>query len=139
MKVIIFMLVIFTSNSSMAADFYKCVDERGNKSFSDKPCQNTKVQEVGKYKATSLEDQLIAAAKGKSKVFSVTKDGDDTLIDYRFSTNAELQEFMRTSQKLSGQNINLLKVVMPQEANLGVALLQITDKDDGFLSTKPNK
>ncbi len=139
MKFGIFALAIILPHSSLAADVYKCTDENGRKTFSDKPCLKTNTQETLKYKEMSLAEQLIAAVPGKSKVIHIAKDGDDTVIDYHFSSNNELQEFMRVSNRLSGKNVNLLKIIMPQGATMGQARLQITAKDDGFLSPKSRK
>lgn len=139
MKSGLLMLAIFVSQSCSAADIYKCIDAQGKQVFSDKQCPKNTSQTKVNHKNASFEDQLIGLASGNSKVTNIAKDGDDTLVDYQFSTQTELQAFMRSSMKLSGKNVNLLKVVMPHGGNNGQAKLQIADKDNGLFKKAPNK
>ena len=139
MKSGLLVLAIFVSQSCFAADIYKCVDAQGKQVFSDKQCPKNTSQTTVNHKNASFEDQLIGLASGNSKVTNIAKDGDDTLVDYQFSTQTELQAFMRSSMKLSGKNVNLLKVVMPHGGSKGQAKLQITDKDNGLFKKAPNK
>lgn len=138
MKTGLLVLTICMVQNCFATDIYKCVDAQGKHIFSDKQCPKNTSQEQVKHKNATFEDQLTGLASGSSKVTNIAKEGDDTLVDYQFSTQAELQAFMRASMKLSGKSVNLLKVVMPHDGNQGQAKLQITDKDDGLFKT-PNK
>ena len=139
MKARILVLAIFMAHNCFAADFYKCIDAQGKHIFSDKQCPKNASQTKVNHKEASFEDQLIGLASGNSKVTNVAKEGDDTLVDYQFSTQTELQEFMRSSMKLSGKHVNLLKVVMPHGGSKGQAKLQITDKDNGLFKKPTNK
>src|SRR5687768_14832463 len=114
MKQYFFALVILTSPNSFAADIYKCLDENGKQVFSDKKCPKSNAEKI-EYKETSLDDQLKALAPGKSKITNISRNDGETFIDYEFTTNAELTEFMQLSQKLSGKHVNLLKVVIPKD------------------------
>lgn len=139
MKTGLLVLAIFMAQNCLAADIYKCVDSQGKHIFSDKQCPKNTNQEQVKHKNATFEDQLIGLASGNSKVTNIAKDGDDTLVDYQFGTQAELQAFMRASMRLSGKNVNLLKVAMPHGESKGQAKLQITDKVNGLFRTAPNK
>ncbi|OZY85521.1 hypothetical protein CBP51_00260 [Cellvibrio mixtus] len=139
MKTGVLVLAICMVQNCFAADIYKCIDAQGKHIFSDKQCPKNTSQEHIKHKNEIFEDQLIGLASGHSKVTNITKDGDDTLVDYQFGTQAELQAFMRASMKLSGKNVNLLKVAMPHGGSKGQAKLQITDKDNGLFRAAPNK
>lgn len=132
---LIFMILI--SSNSFAADIYKCVDENGKQVYSDKKCSKSTAEKI-EYKETSLDDQLKALAPGKSKITNISRKGGETFIDYEFTTNAELAEFMRLSQKVSGKHVNLLKVVMPKDDAMGKAQVLITTKPGLELGkTKP--
>jgi uncharacterized protein YpmS len=139
MKSGLLVLVIFVSQGCFAAEIYKCIDAQGKYTFADKQCPKHASQTKVNHKEASFEDQLIGLASGNSKVTNISKDGDDTHIDYQFSTQNELQEFMRSSMKLSGKNVNLLKVVMPHGGSKGQAKLQITDKVNGLFKTPADK
>lgn len=137
MKAGLLVLAIGMAQNCFATDIYKCIDTHGRLIFSYKQCPNNTSQKQVKHNNATFEDQLTSLASGNSKVANIAKDGDDTLVDYQFSTQAELQAFMQASMKLSGKNVNLLKVVMPHGGNKGQARLQITDKDNGLFKT-PN-
>ena len=128
MKKCFFMLVIFLSHSSFAEEIYKCIDEKGNKIFSNTKCPASTTVEKVEYKEATLDEQLAALAPGASKITNITRKDGDTLVDYQFTTRDELEEFMRLSQKLSGKHVNLIKVTMPKDADMGNALVQITTK-----------
>lgn len=136
MKVGLLVLAVFLSQSSLAADIYRCIDSQGKQIFADKKCPKNTTQATIRYKKTSFDDQLIGSAPGKSKVVDISTIDDETLVNYQFSTQAELQEFMRLSARLSGKNVNLLNVVMPTDKAAGKAKVQITDKP-GFLGVDP--
>lgn len=118
-------LMILISPASFASDIYKCVDENGKQVFSDKKCPKSTAEKI-EYKETSLDDQLKALAPGKSKITNIERKEGETLVDYEFSTNAELTEFMRLSKKVSGKHVYLIKVVMPKDAEVGKAHIKIT-------------
>ena len=128
MKPYFFVLVVLLSHSSFAEDIYKCVDEKGNQIFSNTKCPASTTVEKVEYKEATLDEQLAALAPGASKITNITRKDGDTLIDFQFTTQDELEEFMRLSQKLSGKHVNLVKVVMPKDEDLGKALVQITTK-----------
>ncbi len=137
MKKYFFVLMILISPSSFSADMYKCVDENGKQAYSDKKCPKSAAEKI-EYKETSLDDQLKALAPGKSKITNISRKDGETLIDYEFTSNAELTEFMRLSQKVSGKHVNLLKVVMPKDNDMGKAQVLITTKPGLELGkTKP--
>jgi len=125
MKKFFLALMIIISPFSFAADIYKCIDETGKQVYSDKKCPQSTAEKI-EYKETSLDDQLKALAPGKSKITNIAKKEGETFIDYEFTTNAELTEFMRLSQKLSGKHVYLIKVVMPKDAVVGKAHIKIT-------------
>lgn len=85
----------------------------------------------------SWDVRLRAQVPGKSKINDIVKENDDSIINYQFSSQVELQEFMRLAVRLSGKNVNLIRVNMPQGETPGTAMLQVTDKDDGPLNLKP--
>lgn len=128
MKKYLFVLAILASQSGFAEDIYKCVDEKGNQIFSNTKCPASTTVEKVEYKEATLDEQLAALAPGASKITNITRKDGDTLIDFQFTTQDELEEFMRLSQKLSGKHVNLVKVVMPKDEDLGKALVQITTK-----------
>lgn len=148
MKAGILILVLIFSENIVASEFYKCVDAAGKKIFSDTPCSaNSVVKETIIYKASSGKNvpanevswdvRLRAQVPGKSKINDIVKENDDSIINYQFSSQVELQEFMRLAVRLSGKNVNLIRVNMPQGETPGTAMLQVTDKDDGPLNLKP--
>ncbi len=135
MKKCIFMLALLMSQTSFAGDIYKCVDAKGKQTYSDSKCPESTVAEKVKYKEATLDDQLKALAPGNSKITNITRKDGDTFIDYEFTTQEELKEFMRLSQKLSGKSVNLLKFVSPKGTETGKASFQITSKPS-FLDPK---
>lgn len=128
MKRCFFVLAILMSQSGFAEDIYKCIDDKGNQIFSNTKCPESTTGEKVEYKEATLDEQLAALAPGASKITNITRKDGDTLIDFEFTSRDELEEFMRLSQKLSGKHVNLVKVVMPKEADQGKALVQITTK-----------
>lgn len=139
MKAGLLVVVICMSPICFGKDFYKCIDAQGKPIFSDKQCPKSTSQSKISYKETSFEDQLIGAVPGKSKIVGISANGDETYVDFQFTTPAELQEFIRLSARLSSKNVNLLKVVMPLGESKGHAKLQITSKDNGLFKKTSNK
>lgn len=139
MKLGLLVLVVCVSQNCFSSDVYKCIDAQGKKIFSDKPCPKDTNETKLKHKKTALEDQLVGSAPGKSKVIDVTTVEDETLVEYQFGSQAELQEFMRISSRLSGKSVNLLNVVIPHGETKGRAKLQITAKDNGLFKTVTNR
>ncbi|MDO8342671.1 MAG: DUF4124 domain-containing protein [Cellvibrio sp.] len=135
MKKYFFALMILISPISFAADIYKCIDKNGKQVYSDKKCPKSNAEKI-EYKETSLDDQLKALTLGKSKITNISRKDDETFINYEFTTRDELTEFMRLSQKVSGKHVNLLKVVMPKDNDVGKAQVQITTKP-GVLGADP--
>jgi hypothetical protein len=138
MKTGFLVLVISMSPICFSADVYKCIDAERKRVVSDKQCTKNTSQEKINYKEASLEDQLIGSAPGKSKVLDISTKGNETLVDFQFTTQTELQEFMRLSGRLSGKNVSLLNVVMPNGIRKGHAKLKITDKDTGLFKKRTN-
>lgn len=135
MKKYFFVLTLLISQGSFAADIYKCTDKNGNQTYSDSKCPESTSAEKVKYKDATLDDQLKALAPGNSKITNITRKDGDTFIDYEFTTQEELKEFMRLSQKLSGKHVNLLKFEAPKGNDAGKASVQITAKES-FLGKK---
>lgn len=125
MKGYLFALMVGLSPYVFASEIYKCVDENGKQVYSDKKCPKSTAEKI-EYNETSLDEQLKALAPGKSKIANLSRKDGETLIDYEFTSNAELTEFMRLSKKLSGKHVYLIKVVMPKDAEVGKAQIKVT-------------
>lgn len=135
MKKYFLVLTLLMSQGGFAADIYKCTDKNGNQTYSDSKCPEATSAEKVEYKEATLNEQLTALAPGNSKITNITRKDGDTFIDYEFTTQEELKEFMRMSQKLSGKSVNLLKFVSPKGTETGKASFQITSKPS-FLDPK---
>ena len=125
LKKIFVVLTALLCQYAFAADIYKCTDENGRQVYSDKKCPKSTAEKI-ECNETSLDEQLKALTPGKSKINNISRKDDETLVDYEFTTHAELTEFMRLSKKISGKHVYLIKVVMPKDADVGKAHIKIT-------------
>lgn len=125
----IMVCVLLASSNAFTTEVFKCVQPDGKNFFSDKPCPKGIEEEKVTYKDLPWDRTLVASKPEDIKIIDVKTTDGDTLITYQFFNNADASRFMRLTQDLSKQNINLLKIKSPINGQRGEAVIQVTKKE----------
>ena len=126
---IFFCLFSIVSTNISAGEIYQCKTSEGKIAYSDKQCADSKSQSKVDFKDIPWTRSLEASKPVGTKIIDIAYKNKDTIIKYAFYRKDELEKFMRSANRLSGMNVNLLKYKEPKNGGPGEASLLITTKE----------